>query len=142
MRSVAAQFGDARALLAGESDVHDAVKDALKKARRAAMQEHEPWPGARGEDLEDVAMALAEVFRSYGSVSLPGEVKALLRDASLALTDTDLLEPSYREMMRTTFTAMFPPEGAGGAAASPHGYDGGFGGGHGQDDGACRWGWG
>ena len=121
---VAAQFGEAAlASLTSEADLHDAAKDAVKKARRAAMQEREPWPGAKGEDLEDVAMALAETFRAFGGCTLTHDTKAILREATEALTSCDLLEPGYRDMMRGTFGAMFPAENAGTGAG------GGFGGG-------------
>jgi len=105
MRELCATIGDI-----DPGDVHNAATGAARATRAAAIQANEPWPGARAEDLEDVVMALCEDFRAFGSCLLSGEVKALVRQATGKLLRTDLLDPSYRDTMRTAFAAIFPEE--------------------------------
>jgi hypothetical protein len=90
-------------------DVHSAAAAAVRASRAAAIVGNAPWPKCKPEDLEETAMTLCEAFRAYGSVMLPYEVKALLREACTKLMQPDLgvLELSFREVMAAEFSALF-----------------------------------
>jgi len=111
MRDLAGALGSLQA-----GDVHSAAAAAVRSTRAAAIQAAAPWPGAKVEDLEEVAMALCEALRAYGSVIVSGEVKGMVREAGARLTRTDLLEGSYRDMMRGTLAALFPVEAVAGTS--------------------------
>jgi len=91
-------------------DVHSAAAVAAQRARAAAMQGAEPWPGALPEEFEDVAMALCENFKAMGSLSISRESKAVVRGALIDMLETDLLEPNYHHLLENAVTALFPPE--------------------------------
>ena len=108
-----------------ERDVHAAAATALRQTRAAAIEEHAPWPHATVEDLEETAMALCEALRAYGSVLLARDLKGMIRDAAAKLlrADLGLLEPSYRDVMRSSFSSLFPHEKHHGSGVGGSGND-------------------
>jgi hypothetical protein len=105
LRDFCATVGDV-----APGDVHSAAAQAARQARAAAVQAHEPWPKAKLEDLEEVAMAVCEVFRSFGTCVLSPDIKGIARETAMKLLRTDILDATYRDVMLSTIDTLFPAE--------------------------------
>lgn len=118
MRELAEQLGGSGL---DQSDIHSAAASAVRKVRDAAIQESAPWPGCKGEDLEETGMSLCECYRAYGSVVIGPETAAMIRESAARLLKADILDPSYKETMRSMLISMFAPTPSmGGAGGGGH----------------------
>lgn len=79
--------------------------DAFKNYGDSNIDSLPLWPGARIDDLEEVAMVCLEAYRAYTSMAglLSQESKEMIADAvSSLLNDNELLDASYRDMMQAS----------------------------------------
>jgi len=117
----AAQELAASLSLGSDAGVREAAKGALMTSRAAAIQGNPPWPKAKSDELNDVALSLEVCFCAFRGVlwTAGGEVAGgvqsatagLVKDAWKALLDPTLLlfPEDLLRMKREMYHTTFPP---------------------------------